>query len=102
MSAESITTDRTELAEWRELLDSPGWTRLVAHVFAEWQGPAFAARVEALADRPDDTASLSQLRQMLAAKRAVERLLKVPSEQVAKLERQDPRNGPWPTRRGAL
>jgi len=102
MSAEPIQSDRSELVEWRELLDSPGWTRLAQHVHAEWQGPAFAARVEDLANRPDDAAALSQLRQMLAAKRAIERLLKTPAEQVARLERQETQIGPWPSRRGAL
>lgn len=101
MSADS-TSDRTEHAEWRDLVDSPAWARLVAHVHAEWLGPAFAARVEALADKPDDAGALSQLRQMLAAKRAVERLLKVPEEALARLERREKTLDEWPHRRGAL
>jgi hypothetical protein len=101
MSADP-SSDRTEHAEWRDLVDSPAWARLVQHAREEWLGPAFAARVEALADRPDDAAALSQLRQMLAAKKAVERILKVPEEALARLERGQVSAEPWPTRRGPL
>lgn len=86
-AAIDTTTDHTEQREWQDLLQSPGWTRLVAHARAEWDGPAFVSQVEQLADNPQNEAALSKLRQLLAAKRAVLRLLKTPEEQVAKLKR---------------
>ena len=82
-------TDRTEQHAWQDLLNSPGWDLLVAHARAEWDGPAFVSHVEQLADNPEDPIALSKLRQLLAAKRAVMRLLKAPEEQVAKLKRVD-------------
>jgi hypothetical protein len=88
MSASAdVTTDRTEQREWQDLLQTPGWVRLVAHARAEWDGPAFVAQVEQLADNPEDPVALSKLRQLLAAKRAVMRLVQTPEEQVAKLKR---------------
>lgn len=75
--------------EWADLDRSPGFARLRAHAEAEWSGPAFVGLVEQLADKPTDAEALSKLRQMLAAKRAVERLLNVPGEQVKRLARQE-------------
>ncbi len=80
-------TDDAELQAWRDLTGSPGWDRLIAHARAEWDGPAFVTQVEQLADNPTDATALSKLRQLLAAKRAVMRLLAVPDEQIGKLKR---------------
>jgi hypothetical protein len=89
-------------AAWRDLKDSPGWALLVAHVSEEWQGPAFARLVEQLADKPSDVEALNKLRQVIAAKHAVERLLRVPEEQIAKLTRQEQADQPVQGRRGPL
>ena len=89
-------------AAWRDLKDSPGWALLIAHASEEWQGPAFARLVEQLADKPSDVEALNKLRQVIAAKKAVERLLQVPDEQIAKLERQKQADEPVMGRRGAL
>ena len=86
MSAASEDT-KVEQAAWADLLQSPGWERLVAHARAEWEGPSFLAQVETLADNPQDPVALSKLRQLLAAKRAVQRLLNVPSEQISVTKR---------------
>lgn len=93
-----------ERNDWRDLQDSPGWALLKAHAEAEWSGATFARLVEAMADKPDDSAALSKLRQAIAAKRAVEKLLATPEEQIARLDRlkaaeQGRESGP---RRGAL
>jgi hypothetical protein len=93
-----------ERQEWQDLTGAPGWARLKAHAEAEWSGPTFARLVESLADRPEDTTAMSKLRQAIAAKRAVEKLLAVPEEQIARLDRlkaaeQGRESGP---RRGAL
>jgi hypothetical protein len=103
-AAVDVTTDRTEQREWQDLLQAPGWARLVARARTEWEGQAFVAQVEALADNPEDPVALSKLRQLLAAKRAVPRLLQTPDEQVAKLKRGYPTTVPElsQARRGRL
>lgn len=95
---------KAEQAAWADLLQSPGWDRLVAHAKAEWNGPSFVGQVETLADNAQDLVALSKLRQLLAAKRAVMRLLAVPEEQVAKakLHAQDVEDGTTMSRRGRL
>lgn len=82
--ADSVTQEREE---WRELVASPGWARFVGRVHEEWNGLMYAKHTEALADRPDDTDALNKLRQLVAAKRAVEKILDIPGEQIAKLTR---------------
>jgi len=89
-------------AAWRDLKDSPGWALLVAHVTEEWQGPTFARLVEQMADKPGDVEALNKLRQVIAAKHAIERLLRVPEEQIAKLDRIERADQPLMGRRGAL
>jgi hypothetical protein len=80
--------DDNERREWTDLTQSPGWSRLVALAQAEWTGAAFVAQVERLTDKPDDAMSLAQLRQMMAAKRAVERVLNLPKERLNYVARQ--------------
>jgi hypothetical protein len=82
-----MATDDTERHDWTDLVQSPGWTRLVTAAKHEWEGQAFVRQVETLTDRPDDLAALSKLRQMMAAKRAIERLLNVPRERLSQLDR---------------
>jgi hypothetical protein len=71
---------------WRDLLQSPGWALLVQHLRAEWDGPAFQQHVEQVLDRSDAEA-MNKGRQLIAAKRAVLRVLDIPGEQIAKFER---------------
>jgi hypothetical protein len=92
-----------ELAAWRDLTDSPGWAKLLSHAHEEWHGPAFSQLVEQLADKPNDIEALNKLRQVIAAKKAVERLLRTPADQLAKLTRQaEAEHTPHMGRRGAL
>ena len=93
-----------EQQAWRDLLDSPGWTRLVEHARAEYGGDMFAAQVERLADMPHDPDALSHLRQLLAAKRAVLRLLALPEAAIAKAKRHanDVEDAGTMSRRGRL
>lgn len=100
----SATTDdlTAEVAAWRDLTESPGWDRLVAHAKAEWEGPAFVAQVEQLADNTQDPVALSKLRQLLAAKRAVMRLLTVPEEAIGKAKRKTGAAELLENRRGRL
>jgi hypothetical protein len=91
-----------EIDAWRDLVQSPGWALLVVHAQEEWSGPAFAGMVEKLVDKPDDVEALNKLRQAIAAKRSVERLLNVPKEAIARLTRQAEPAGDGLSRRGAL
>ena len=93
---------KAEQAAWHDLLQSPGWERLAAHVRTEWEGPAFVAQVEQLADNPQNEAALSKLRQLLAAKRAVMRLLAVPEEAIGKAKLANMDDAGYETRRGRL
>jgi len=101
MSA-AIDDVTVEQNAWRDLLDSPGWTRLVDRVRAEWDGPAFVRQVEQLADNPSDPIALAKLRQLLAAKRAVMTLVGMPAEQLAKAKRVAVDPYMSDSRRGAL
>lgn len=93
-------SDDAERADWLDLVQSPGWDRLVQRAKAEWDGPAFVGLVDSLVDKPDDATALSKLRQMMAAKRAVERLINFPRERLGYLDRTDtPREA---SRRGSL
>ncbi len=78
--------DDQALTDWQELRSSPGWSRLLAKVAEEWEGPVFTRNVEQLADNPTDATALSKLRQMMAAKRAVQALVKFPSEEIRRLK----------------
>lgn len=88
MSAAQRNEDRTDEAAWKDLVESPGWDRLVAYVKAEYEGPAFLNQIESLANNPDDPMALSKMRQLLAAKRAVMRVIEHPK---ARLRGHDPR-----------
>ena len=101
MSA-ALDDTKAEQAAWTDLVQSPGWDRLVAHAKAEWDGPAFVAQVESLADNPDDPAALSKLRQLMAAKRAVQRLLATPASQIERAKRMTSESRPFEGRRGRL
>ena len=91
----------TELSDWKDLIDSPGWARLLEHARQTWTGPTILGLVEQMADKPADSEALAKLRQMIAAKRAVERLLQIPAEAIARIERNEPNAAPL-GRRGAL
>jgi hypothetical protein len=73
--------EREDLAA---LVLSPGWLRV-----KQWATTDLHARMtqatEGAANLTDDLAALNQLRQVIAAKRAVEVVLNWPAERVAKL-----------------
>jgi hypothetical protein len=94
--------DDNERREWTDLTQSPGWAKLVALAQAEWTGAAFVAQVERLTDKPDDAVALAQLRQMMAAKRAVERVLNLPKERLNYVARLASQEDAGTSRRGPL
>jgi hypothetical protein len=87
------------LDDWRDLRASQGWQRLRTYAAAEWTGEAFTRIVAQVANNVNDAEALSKLRQVLAARAAVDRLFAVPDEQIAKLERPAAEAS---SRRGAL
>lgn len=71
-------TDERE--DWQALVDSPGFQRLQAYAKADLEQHYANA-----ANDVDDTAALNKFRQVVAAKRAVERILGYPKERVKAL-----------------
>ena len=97
----SITKDEQEHME--ALLKSPGWALFAQAVRAEWE-TQFSNYVKKAADDREDATALQKLRQVLAAKEAVTRMLTWPQERLALIERQKEIRTPITTlsRRGPL
>lgn len=79
----SDTTDALE-----SLMRSDGWRILCDTARAEWAQRERVGRKNALNDT-DDKRALDKLRQITAAQDAVEWLLNLPTEEVARLKRQE-------------
>jgi hypothetical protein len=77
----------TAKEEWDQLLGCPGWLRLCQKSADYWTGQIAAHLSFATNDR-DDVAALNKLRQILAAKQAVEALLQLPHEELRAIEAQ--------------
>ena len=80
----------TERESWQQLLDCPGWLLLGHRVREYWSGQIEAHLALATNDR-DDIAALNKVRQILAARQAVEALLLMPQEQIRALDAQSGR-----------
>lgn len=91
-----------ELEDWNNLVKSPGWLRLKSFAQRMYSDDLHRHLMAASSDR-DDLAALNKVRQVAVAKDAIERLMKYPDEQIAKL---DPVKHPRPeatyNRRGGL
>lgn len=70
-----------ERDDFDNLLKSPGWLRLKMYAEEQWTGRLTQYLAQATGDR-DDAIALQRLRQVIAAKEAVERLLAWPSERL--------------------
>ena len=78
------TDDEREL--WVDLLGTKGWAQIVAWAQRDWA----AQKEQAIARAADDTAdavALGKLRQILAADRAVQRVLGYPRERLEAIQR---------------
>ena len=87
------------------LLTHPGWQIWVAHVAEEWgpQGKAYNVALDQALNLLDDSAAASQARQVRAGRRVIETLLAWPTEEIARLKRQQPQgNTATVSRRGPL
>ena len=79
----SDTTDALE-----SLIAHPGWRLLCDTARTEWTTRERKGRLDALKDT-DDKRALDKLRQITAAQEAVEWVLALPSEEIARLKRQE-------------
>lgn len=73
--------------EWDGLLKHPGWLRLAAWARQHWS-EEIEARLRPAANDPDDKLALQKIRQVLAAKAAVEQVLAYPDEQLKRAANQ--------------
>ena len=90
-----------EFRDWKDLVESPGWTRLQAYVAKAWSQEAMDEHVIKAADLGDQDA-LSKLRQIIASKRSVALVMAYPATRIHTLK---PFQGEPPEhigRRGAL
>ena len=77
-----MTTIREDLDN---LVKSPGWKRLKAWAQSEWSD-RLLTHTEQAANTADDVQALNKLRQVIAARRAVEMVLGWPDEQIKRLD----------------
>lgn len=95
--------DRREALE--ALVTHPGWQLFLAYVADEWgpSGKAYARALDKALDLLDDGAAASQARQVRAARRVIDGLVRWPEEEL-RLLKGAPRSAESvaPSRRGGL
>lgn len=93
----------SELDDLQNLIKSPGWLRVKAFGEGEWSDN-ITRHIGQAADDRDDVMALQKLRQVLAAQKAILRLLAWPEERIQALEQQTARERAPMTqsRRGTL
>lgn len=90
-----------------EALDSlrehPGWRLFLTYVDREWGqgGNGYASELDRALDHVDDTIAASQARQVRAARKVIERLIRWPDEEVRRLREKPSGIEPF-SRRGHL
>lgn len=97
-----MTDERRDVLE--ALLTSPGWSVFVHHVETEWgpNGATYQQELDKALDLTDSAAAASQARQVRAGRKVIEMLLAWPSQEIARLKRQEPDSEPVLSRRGGL
>ena len=70
------------------LLKSPGWQLFVEHATREWQ-EQINRHLETALNDTDDALAANKMRQMIAAKKAIDVLLQWPKERLARLVQKD-------------
>ena len=76
-----------EREDWDNLLKSSGFQRLQQWASREW-GEQIAQLMSGAVNDTNDTVALSKMRQVIAAKKAVDLVLGRPKERLMELERQ--------------
>ena len=90
-----------EYRDWKDLLQSPGWTRLQAYAATEWDASSLERHVLLALDGADALA-VGKLRQIVAGKRAVAKVLAHPQARIDVLKRDQGEPAAHEGRRGAL
>jgi len=75
----------TDRETWLQLIQAPGWLLLKERAKAYWTDQIDQHLATAANDR-DDVVALNRMRQVLASKQAVESLLKLPEEELRRLD----------------
>lgn len=78
---------RIELDEWRDLLTSGGWTRLLATFEAQWGDASVVRALERLTDSAPTLPVSEEARRLLQIRVALRQFLAVPQARVSELER---------------
>ena len=92
----------------REALESlvthPGWSLFTQHVTHEWgaNGIRYAAEMEKALNLTDNNVAASQARQIIAARKTIENLMRWPEEELQRLQRAEQRPELTMSRRGGL
>lgn len=81
-------TDDRELEDLTNLVKHPGWYRFVAILTKEWQ-EQIDIKLRSALQNTDDALAAGQMRQVVAAKAAIERMLKWPDERIKAIQRKD-------------
>lgn len=76
------------------LVASEGWRIITDRARAEWATRERQGRKTALNDT-DDKRALDKLRQITAAQEAVEWVLELPTQEIARLKRMEQESPPW-------
>lgn len=74
----------SEKEDLEHLLTHPGWLRIV-QAEQEWWSEQISSQLEICANDNDDTQALNKMRQIIAAKKAVERFIARPKEKLSKI-----------------
>lgn len=92
-----------EKEDLQTLITSPGWLRVVNYATQEWQ-EQIARHMETAANDTNDLMALQKMRQVIAAKKAVERLIAWPEERLRAMQASTERvmAPPSVSRRGTL
>ena len=77
-------TDR-ELEDLQNLIKHPGWLRFVKHAQDEMLSMV-SNQIETVSNDPNDTIAVNKVRQIIASKKAMQRLMAWPYERVKKME----------------
>lgn len=80
-----------ELEDYKNLITHPGWLRLV-NAEREYWNEHLGDHLARCADDRDEATALNKLRQVIAAKQAVERFIAKPAERLRILE--NPQSAP--------
>lgn len=75
-----------ELEDLQNLIKHPGWLRFIGQVKREIAS-MLNSQIEAVSNDPNDAIAANKVRQIIASKKSIERLIAWPYERVGKMEK---------------